>query len=335
MKNFILSCFFTLLLFNVDAQNVGIGTLTPVSRLDVKSTNNNPVNINGTAGTYVSIMENDIYRGYFGSFSGNPEDMDFGTGGGSTGKLHLTIAASPRLTIDNAGNVGIGTTDPVAKLHLVSSSSSSINSALMIKNSVGDTLMRIRDNGYVGIGYNGPSYGRPLNIEGQGINLYYNQATFGGAVFPDINNNLVLWSNSSGPGMNVVLQPSWGQVTIGTYTPAVGYKLSIRGKAICEELKVQLNGSWPDYVFDSKYQLLPLDELEKKVMEQKHLPGIMPASVIELDNGFEVGDMQKRVVEKVEEMYRYMFEMNRENKALKAELGDLKARLLKFEPSVK
>lgn len=390
----------TLLVLNFSyAQNVGIGTTTPAAKLDVKSTTSSYIGqFNGVAPMYMGIYENDVYRGYWGSYSGNPEDVDFGTGAGTTGKLHLTIQASPKLTIDNTGNVGIGTTSPNYKLHvtggdmfLQSSSgyfkfgyngsnqwryattgggadmmmqssadgttftgkhyfaqngdvgigtgvispiarldvksdlSTSGSSALMIRNSNNDTLVRVRNNGYVGIGYNGTSYGRPLNIEGGGINLYYNVSTFGGAIFPDANNNMVMWSNSSGPGQNIVLQPSWGQVTIGTYTPATGYKLSINGKAICEELKVQISGSWPDYVFNNNYNLMPLDELEKSISINKHLPNIPSSADITAAKGFEVGDMNRKLLEKVEELTLYIIDINKKNIQLTQELQAVKA----------
>ena len=53
-----------------------------------------------------------------------------------------------------------------------------------------------------------------------------------------------------------------GQVGIGTYNFATGYKLNVDGKIACEELKVELSEDWPDYVFEEDYELMPLDELE-------------------------------------------------------------------------
>ena len=58
--------------------------------------------------------------------------------------------------------------------------------------------------------------------------------------------------------------------------PAAGYSLSVDGKIICEEARVQISGSWPDYVFNDDYKLRPLDELEKLIRVQKHLPNIPP-----------------------------------------------------------
>jgi hypothetical protein len=101
------------------AQNVGIGTNTPAAKLEVKSASNYVLQLNGAAPMYSGLFENDVYRGYFGSYSGAAEDVDFGTGAGNTtGKLHLTIQSVPKLTVDAMGNVGIGTMAPEYSLHV-------------------------------------------------------------------------------------------------------------------------------------------------------------------------------------------------------------------------
>jgi Head domain of trimeric autotransporter adhesin len=104
-------------------QNVGIGTTTPLAKLDVNSSTFYAARFNATNPMYVSIFENNTYRGYWGSWAGNPEDVDFGTGAGNTtGKVHLTIVTIPKLTVNEVGNVGIGITNPAARLHLIDSS---------------------------------------------------------------------------------------------------------------------------------------------------------------------------------------------------------------------
>lgn len=110
---------FILLAIKVDAQNVGIGTTTPAAKLDVKSLSSYVGQFNGAAPMYMGIFENDVYRGYWGSYAGNAEDVDFGTGSGNTlGKLHFTIQASPKLTINAVGKVGIGITNPNHLFHV-------------------------------------------------------------------------------------------------------------------------------------------------------------------------------------------------------------------------
>lgn len=396
------------------SQNVGIGTTIPAARLDVKATSNYVGQFNGIAPMYMGIFENDIYRGYWGSYSGAAEDVDFGTGSGTTGKLHFTIQATPRMTIDNAGRVGVGTTTPshlfhvnggdlfvqsssglirfgynggnewqmattgagadlrwytttdggttvtprhyfsqngnvglggfsgpgvpIGRLDVLGSGTTSSTNTFLLRNSVGDTLLRMRDDGRMGIGYNGSSYGRTLNMGGSGINFYTaNEAAFGGAIFPT-DTSLVIWSNSS-VNNYLVFQPSWGNTGIGTYTPnaklhlngvqligsnsafpATGYQLSVDGKIIAEEVKVQLSTSWPDYVFGEGYKLMPIDELEKSIQQNKHLPNIPSAADVTAEKGIVLGEMNRKLLEKIEELTLYIIQLKKENNSLESRL---------------
>ena len=107
-----------------------------------------------------------------------------------------------------------------------------------------------------------------------------------------------------------------GNVCIGTATPGSGYRLSVNGKIISTELKVQLTNNWPDYVFSSSHQRLSLLQLEKFIETNNHLPNIPSAKQMEA-NGLEVGEMQRLAMEKIEELTLYIIE-------LKKEIDDLK-----------
>ena len=133
-----------------------------------------------------------------------------------------------------------------------------------------------------------------------------------------------MYNNSPKSRVHIVAGTGTSSVLISSSSlavPATGYMLNVDGKIICEELKVQLSTSWPDYVFDAKYNLTNLDELEVQVKKDGHLPGILSAAKVESDGGIEVGEMQRRMLEKIEELYLYVFELNKENKALKAEMA--------------
>jgi len=99
-------------------------------------------------------------------------------------------------------------------------------------------------------------------------------------------------------------------VNIGLSAGATGYDLAVDGKAICEELTVKLSGSWPDYVFEKDYDLMPLEELEENLNKNKHLPNIPSAKTI-AENGLHVGEMQKNIVKQVEEMTLHLIEQNK------------------------
>ena len=102
-----------------------------------------------------------------------------------------------------------------------------------------------------------------------------------------------------------------GQVAIGpTATVADGYLLNVEGKIIAEEVKVQLTGNWPDYVFEDNYELMPISELEYNIAKNKHLPGIPSAEQVE-NGGLSLGEMQTMMMEKIEELTLYIIQQNK------------------------
>jgi hypothetical protein len=141
--------------------------------------------------------------------------------------------------------------------------------------------------------------------------------------------NNEIMARNNGTGSDLFLQHDGGNlilcgteqgsvgigVTSGASIPA-GYMLAVDGKIISEELKVQMSGSWPDYVFARDYNLRPLTELRKYIAANKHLPGIPPAAEVE-KNGIEVGDMQKRMMEKIEELTLYILQLEKDVAELK------------------
>ncbi len=140
-------------------------------------------------------------------------------------KLILLFTVIHLSLFSNAQRVGIGTTSPNAKLEIVGEGSNSTTNALIIKNFVNDTILWLRNDGRIGIGFNGPVFGRTLNVGGTGINFYSTNNIFGGALFPT-DTSVILYSNSN-VNNYIVLQPTWGNVGIGTYSPDA--KLDVKG----------------------------------------------------------------------------------------------------------
>ena len=115
-------------------------------------------------------------------------------------------------------------------------------------------------------------------------------------------------------------------LAIGTTTPASGFALSVNGGIMCEEIKVQDSGSWPDYVFAEDYDLPSLDEVEEFIDEESHLPGVPDACTLE-EEGINLGEMQRIMMEKIEEGMLYTIQLKKEIEALQKKNAELEARL--------
>jgi len=113
-------------------------------------------------------------------------------------------------------------------------------------------------------------------------------------------------------------------VRIGTQQQATGYSVSVNGKIACTEVLVQAPASWPDYVFAKDYKLMSLPELEQSIRSNKHLPGIPSCKEVE-KGGIQLGDMQKKLLEKVEELTLHMIDQNKQIVDLQKEINVLKS----------
>lgn len=108
-----------------------------------------------------------------------------------------------------------------------------------------------------------------------------------------------------------------GKMLIGQANTAavVPYSLAVNGSAIFTKAVVKLNANWPDYVFKSTYKLPSLNELEKYLLKNQHLPDVPTATEVE-KNGIDLGDNQAILLKKVEELTLYMIEKDKEIKEL-------------------
>jgi hypothetical protein len=95
------------------------------------------------------------------------------------------------------------------------------------------------------------------------------------------------------------------------------YRLAVKGAIRAERVKVYT--TWADFVFDENYNLPSLDEVEKHIIENGHLKDIPSAKEVEA-NGIELGEMNKKLLQKIEELTLYIIEMNKELKEVKSQI---------------
>jgi len=121
-----------------------------------------------------------------------------------------------------------------------------------------------------------------------------------------------------------------GAVDGATTAQIANYSLAVRGTAVMDRVKVKTYGGWPDFVFEEKYNLLPLPELEQFIKTNKHLPEVASAADVEKE-GIDLGDNQKVLLKKVEELTLYLIEQNKKLALQGNEINNLKLQLSRLE----
>ncbi|MFA0961147.1 hypothetical protein AB9P05_05045 [Roseivirga sp. BDSF3-8] len=101
-----------------------------------------------------------------------------------------------------------------------------------------------------------------------------------------------------------------------------GYRLSVDGKIMAEEVHVQNSAYWPDFVFDEDYDLLSLDATESFIKENHHLPGIPSAAEVEAE-GFDLAHMNKLLLQKIEELTLHAIDQERRLEQQQAQIEQL------------
>lgn len=101
----------------------------------------------------------------------------------------------------------------------------------------------------------------------------------------------------------------YGKVGIGKLNPS--NELDVNGTIHSKEVKVDMQG-WSDFVFKKEYKLQTLAEVEKHINEKGHLENI-PSEEEVLKNGISLGEMNAKLLQKIEEMTLYIIEQEKKN----------------------
>jgi hypothetical protein len=316
--------------------NVGVGTAAPGYKLHVNG---------DIAIPYTARLLSDLD-------GGNNIAIHDGNG-----LMKFATAGIDRLIIANGGNVGIGTISPTGILELQKLNSNLVfdlgtnglskiiskgwNASIdmhtfQISGTENLNQFNINANGNVGIGTATPAY----NLD---VNKFLRIGAQGGS-------DVALLGGGSGVGAQMKLfyhngmenvrltgnNDSWlnatiGNVGIGTTTPTD--KLSVNGKIRAKEIKVE-TANWPDYVFEEGYQVGTLEELERYIKKNKHLPEMPSAKEVEA-NGVELGELNKLLLKKVEELTLYLIKNNETVSSQRTQLKIQEERINKLEELIK
>ena len=127
---------------------------------------------------------------------------------------------------------------------------------------------------------------------------------------------------------DVLLLKTSGKVVIGDTslisTPGP-YNLYVQNGILTEKVKVALRDAaeWSDNAFD----ITPsLKEVEMTIHEKSHLPN-MPSANSLVKDGYELKDMDSKLLVQIEWLWQHTIQLDKENKLLKKELEEIKKKL--------
>jgi hypothetical protein len=264
--------------------NVGLGVVAPLHKLDVSGTSH------FSGKMYVGNSTIPYNLGTSGTLNvyNDAGDADIQISGyDNPNKASISFNTTAGQSALYRARVQI--TNSVSDLEFLSGSTGGRNAGFSFFNeSVSTTvpLLKINYNGTVGINTVTPNTEAKLDVNG---NVYTN-----------------------------------GKILIGsTLAKAGNFSLAVNGEAIFNRAVVKLYGNWPDFVFDDNYPLQSLEEVENYVKKNKHLSGFKNQNEIK-ENGIDLGDTQRLLTQKIEELTLYVIEQNKEIKSLQEEVELLK-----------
>ncbi|CAM1363132.1 autotransporter outer membrane beta-barrel domain-containing protein [Tenacibaculum xiamenense] len=335
--------------------NVGIGTDTPAARLDIKGDiiidNNSNANLYTGTGTtdnnrFLNILNSPNHKSASGIKTGGLLISD---------SFNYANPSKNQLIVK--GGVGIGTNTPKSKLQVDGNialgpqggtvmpafSRESGQGGLQISRigtnngSVVNHLMTIKGGGNVGIGTTNPTEAKLViksstlpslsgNKTGAIAVMGYNtelaigaSSELNGGSWIQTRHSSTTYPNHAYP---LALNPLGGNVGIGT-TDTKGFKLGVNGNIAATEVKVATYNNWADFVFENTYELPTLKEVENHIIEKGHLKDIPSAEEVS-KNGFYLGQMDAKLLQKIEELTLYTIQQEKKIQKLEKENTQLK-----------
>lgn len=224
---------------------------------------------------------------YWNSSNSEPFSLGYGTSINNVNRV---------LSLLNSNRVGINTTSPIATLHVKSEidhpndPNASQIQGLLIENN----------------GYNNNDFALEVRTGQQPAGATMTN----GRVFTISNAGTV----HIGPMLN------W-------QTPSDGiseFKLYVEKGIRTERIRVDIadQNGWADYVFEESYTPMPTAELEDFIKKYKHLPGVPSTSEV-LENGLDLAEMNKILLEKIEELTLKIIELEKSNIEVQKTLNKL------------
>ena len=303
---------------------MGIGTETPQAGLQV--TNTNTINGNNVAAIFGNNYNHWTYFGGAtgGRIRGSNEGylvVESNPNGPGDKSLYLNHDTPGKIVMAmGGGNVGIGTS-PSTGNKLEIAGRLKINgdiygsNILTFQDDARFTVSQTTVSNLISSTFSMPQYG--LAAPG----------TTGSAdLWMSGHNGIKLFTDGNAIPRFAIAKD--GKVSIGTIeadaTPNV--LLTVKGTIHAKEVLIDLNAPLADFVFSPDYSLMPLHKVEAFVKTNKHLPEILSAAEVK-EKGLNMGEMQNKLLQKIEELTLYVIELQKTNEKQSARIEELETKI--------
>ncbi|QXP61145.1 hypothetical protein [Olleya sp. HaHaR_3_96] len=280
---------------------IGIGTTTPTQKLEVA----NGSLLIKSGNIYITGVANDAGDLIFQKGTSDQLGRIWTQTSGDSGLYLSSGDNAPDLTIDNTGNVGVGTTIPTQKLEVA-------NGSLLVKN--GDIYIK--------------------GVANDAGDLIFQKGTSGqlGRIWTQTSGDSGLYLSSGNDVPDLTIDNT-GNVGVGT-TNTQGFKLGVNGKIVATEVKVAGYSNWPDFVFYNDYKLPTLEEVENHINEKGRLKDIPSAKEVE-ENGVFLGEINSKLLQKIEELTLYTIQQEKKLKIYKKDFLESKLDVQNSKKTIK
>ena len=193
---------------------------------------------------------------------------------------------------ETTGKIGIGNvTNPMAKLHLLSDSNEDAGMILETSNKNGKkAFLQLYDKNH------------QIEVSKTGMNISSTND------FLNIDANAIKMNGKVGINID------------NGFTGDYDYTLAVKGGILTSEVYVKEVDEWHDYVFSQDYELMPLDDLERFIQENKHLPDL-PSENEVVGKGYNMVQMEGFLLKKIEELTLYTIELEKRLQELQKIVG--------------